>query len=447
MKTRTEFAFYVSVGVGMALATSSFTVVSGLFQILSDVRMLVLSVLLAGLFCSIISLSIAELASMFPSAPGVRTFLKAAFGGVPSLAMVYLYLMFTVLMAGVEGFMFSLVVHSALPAIPPWLTVLVLMAGVTLVNVYGLDLPRGLQMVTAFVSVSLLLGVSVYGLVLKRGDLSHLLAVQASPLDNLALLPASIGMAIFLYMGFEWVTPVGLRPKAYEKLIPLSLPVCVAMLGLMYMFFVTASPLVTSSATIAASSVPHVLYFEGLLGPVGTWCVLALSFGAIISTFNAGIMGGSKLIFMLAREGQLPEWLGRSSDETGAPYMATLSLGAIATVSALLVTAYQAQLVLAVISASIMCTIYGAFMFAALRLRKLRPNHRRAFKTRVPSWLQWGVGGLLPLMGLGSLFSLPEQPYLPAAGMGILLVLSGGMTWLSHQRNARKAAQPVELAE
>ena len=44
-------------------------------------------------------------------------------------------------------------------------------------------------------------------------------------LSSLALVPAAVGLTVFLFMGFEWVTPVGLRPDAYKRKIPWAMPV------------------------------------------------------------------------------------------------------------------------------------------------------------------------------------------------------------------------------
>ena len=71
---------FVGAGVaGMALTTSCFSMIGSMFGIASAMAILV-SIVAAGLVCIVISTSIAELASMYPSAPGVRTYLKMAFG-------------------------------------------------------------------------------------------------------------------------------------------------------------------------------------------------------------------------------------------------------------------------------------------------------------------------------------------------------------------------------
>ena len=74
MKRWFELLFYVTFGAGMAFGMSSFTMLSGLNEIVTG-PWVVVAIVVAGLLCAAISSSVAELASMYPSAPGVRTYL------------------------------------------------------------------------------------------------------------------------------------------------------------------------------------------------------------------------------------------------------------------------------------------------------------------------------------------------------------------------------------
>ena len=79
MRAAKEVVFYLAVGAGMALGTSAFTMVGGLFEVV-PLSWALAAIVLAGLFCTAIALSIGELASMWPSAPAIRTYFKMAFG-------------------------------------------------------------------------------------------------------------------------------------------------------------------------------------------------------------------------------------------------------------------------------------------------------------------------------------------------------------------------------
>ncbi len=433
MKSRVELPFYVSVGVGMALATSSFTMVSGLLETVSGFWV-PLAVVLAGLVCIVLSLSIAELASMFPSAPGIRTYFKTAFGDRMSLFLVYLYLIFVVLIAGVESSVFGQVARAIFPQLSPLSVVLTLLGVVIVTNLLGLDLPRGMQMLTSFAAVAIILGVGVLG---WAGA-----PLKSAPFEvgdagaALLVLPAAVGLAIFLFMGFEWVTPLGLSPQAYERKVPLSMPIAIAVLMVTYTVFVIGLLGYMPRQAIIASQVPHVPYLQAVLGTKGVYLAGILSLSAIFSTFNAGIMGGSQILYTLSREGCLPRWCSTMAVSTGAPIGATLLLGSLTILSSLAVVTLRLELLFAVIGAAIICWTYGGFMLATLRLRKLAPEKKRTYKTPIYAWLQWAILLLLVLIGTQSLFVQTERRYLPSLGAVLGIVAA----FLLCQWSARRAA-------
>lgn len=412
MKKHYEIIFYVSIAAGMALGTSSFMMVSGIFEYTTSLWV-VLAVVLAGLFCIVISNSVAELASMYPSAPGIRTYMKAAFGNRISLLLVFLYLIFMVLIAGVESFVFALVVHEIFPNTTPIFVILGLLLTVIMANVIGLELPRGLQILTAVLLILFVLGMGTVGLVTTPHDLSEVLYLDFADSQALLQFPAAAGLAIFLFIGFEWVTPLGFGPSSYQRKIPLSMPAAITINMIIYSFLVIGMCTLLPREKIVGNSIPQVAYFIEAVGPTGVYLAGGLSVLAIFSTFNAGLLGGSRLIFLLAREGYLPKWCAMISMRTGAPIGSVLLLGSLAVVSAIVVVTFELELLVAIIGTSIVCFIYAAFMLAALRLRKTQPEMKRSYRTRIPSWIQWLVIIIMPLMGILALISMPTHTLLP----------------------------------
>jgi amino acid transporter len=436
MKGRIEFLFYITVGVGMALATTTFAMISEFFSLATPFWILV-GVVLAGVFCITISFSIGELASMYPSAPGIRTYLKVAFGGRISLVLVYLYLIFVVLIAGLESFVFSQVMRAVSPSIEPVATVLMLLVVVMAVNLTGFVLPRGMQMLTTILAVLLIAISGIYGLMNAKTDLGSLLSIGDAQ-RQISILPALVGMGIFLYTGFEWVTPLGLRPKAYERKIPFSMPAAVLTLLLTYSLFILGGGSQLTTQEITATPIPQVGYFSALYGPLGLFVALSLSIFAIFSTFNAGLMGGSQLILVLSREGNLPGWCGAMSARTGSPFGAILLLGSISTASAITVLIFRLENSFALIGAAIMCFVYTAFMLSAIKLRRIKPNTPRPFRSPVVLIAQWMIVAFLPIIGVQTLLSQPGIRFQALGGAVLSMVLAWSLSLLSP--SAKKAS-------
>lgn len=434
MNRKLELPFYVTVGAGMALGTSVFTMIAGLFE-LASFPWILIGLILAGLCCIGIAMSVAELASMYRSAPGIRTYLKAAFGNRVSLMLVYMYLTFVVLIAGVESYMLALVATAVFPGVDPLWTVLATMVVVVGVNVSGFELPRSMQMLTTTVLLVGILSMGIAGVVGADWELAQTrLGEPATPLERLGLLPALCGMAIFMYMGFEWVTPLGLRPKSYDREIPISMPISIFLLMASYTCFVLAMGLRLDRAAIAIDSIPHVAYLVDVFGPLGVYAAGGLSILAIFSTFNAGVLGGSRLVFAISREGNLPEFVGYASARTSAPVGAICTLATLALACALAVLHWQLELIAAIVGASIICAVYAAFVFACLRLRKTMPEKRRPFQNRIPVPIQWALGVFLGMMALLTLFGEPEHVTPLLVGIGATIVTAGALTSYSVRR-------------
>jgi len=140
----------------------------------------------------------------------------------------------------------------------------------------------------------------------------------------------------------------------------------------------------------------------------------------------------------LTREGNLPKWCATMSLRTGAPIGGTLVLGALATISSIVVVTYELELLAAVMGSAIVSIVYAAFVWAAIRLRKSQPDAKRSFRTPVPLALQWLIIVLMPLMGIATLFSQVGMQYQPLIGMIVFTILAAIMARWSLVRTANQ---------
>jgi amino acid transporter len=444
MKKIFELGFYVTFGAGIAFGISSFTILSEMFKVASSFWVIV-SICLAGIVCMLLSSSIAELASMYPSAPGVRTYLKVALPPRTSLFLVYLYLMFMIMVAGIESYLFALVVGKLFPQLHELhhvlFVVLTLLACTVIVNLLGLELPRGVQMFTTTALILGVLGLGAYGAGAHLSELhwNSTTIMARQPLGHPAWqVLGAVGSAVYLFIGFEWVTMMGFTAKAYERKIPISMPLAILTNIVAYCVFSLAMATRMQVANITVTDIPQIPYFVQIFGARGSVVGLVLSILAIVSCFNAGVMGGSRLIHALAREGNFPKSWGRISLNTGAPIGGVLALGVMAAIASVVIVRFKLAEITAVVGSTIVCFVYAAFMWAVLRLRKTQPNARRTFRSPLPVWLQWVMIGVLPVAGIGALFGLEGKTfyYGLATITGLVLVSAVTVWWSTRYKNA-----------
>jgi len=441
MKKAFELGFYVTFGAGIAFGISSFTILSELFKVASSFW-LVVSICLAGLICMLLSASIAELASMYPSSPGVRTYLKVALPPRTSLFLVYLYLIFMIMVAGIESYLFALVVRQLFPHLPALAVVITLLVSTVVVNLLGLELPRGVQM---FTTTALILSVLFLGVAGAAPHLSNLhWGVNMFSGHPLSQISDALGSAVYLFIGFEWVTMMGFSAKSYEHKIPISMPLAILTNIVAYCIFAMALAARMSTDAVTASAIPQLPYFVQMFGPRGAYVGLALSILAIVSCFNAGVMGGSRLIYALAREGNFPKSWGKLSLTTGAPIGGVLVLGVLATIASVIIVSFELEEVAAVVGSGIVCCVYAAFVWAVLRLRKTQPNARRTFRSPLPIWLHWVLIVALPAAGVAALFGIKGKTVQVLATTAGLVVISAVTVLWSTKYKSNEAAMRLQ---
>lgn len=442
MKSFKETLFYLTVCVGVAISSSSFTIISGLNEMISGAWVL-LSILTGGLLCFGIARLIGELASIFPSAPGIRTYLLRGFSNKVSLFFVFAYIIFVVMIGSIESYMFALVTQSVFPNLPVLGIILTLICAIVAINCVGLELPRMIQIVA---TTALVLGIFSLGALGIYHSENPLLIANSFRESNQALLfPASIGFSIFLFMGFEWATSLGLNSQAYQKKIPRSMQSAILINTLVYIVFCWGLSLAVPQNAIAATRTPHVLFAQAELGGWGLYGGLFISFLAIIATFNAGVMGGARFVYAVAREGYLPPFAAKISLKYSSPIGAVILLCGLVLLNTTLVYWFQLEIVFALISSAIICFMYAALMLALLRIKASGKKLKIIYQAKVPIWIHWSLVGVLSVFGVLTIFSIPENMLSVFLGLiGVAVIAQTSAVFALKYKERQKAKKEAQ---
>jgi ethanolamine permease len=189
---------------------------------------------------------------------------------------------------------------------------------------------------------------------------------------------------------------------------------------------------------LAGNPIPQITLGAALYGDPGRYGVALASVLAMLTSFNAGLMGASRLLYGLAREGLLPAWTSRISMRTGVPIYAIAAVGGLSFTLALFVIQTGVYRLAGVTVAAIECLVYGALMLAAIRLRRARAQAARPFRNPVPLAVQWMIALALPLLGICALLSLPSAGLWPLAFIGALAAGAALLALLAVSRTAKR---------
>jgi amino acid transporter len=269
------------------------------------------------------------------------------------------------------------------------------------VNIRGAAAASALQKTVTAV----ILGVGVFFLAgaTGTGSVANLAPLFSDGCDGVATV---LIMVPIMFVGFDVIpqatAEIALPPRAIGRLIVISVGCAVAW----YCAIIAGVAWVLPAAAREADGMTTVLACATAWG--GEWAGAVLLVGGIAgipTTWNALVVGASRLVQVLAAASQLPALLARVHPRYGTPHMALALIGALTC----LAPWFGRPVVLWLINAGSFAVIIGyalvALSFRALRRRE--PGLPRPY--RVAHGALVGVLALLLSLGLSALY-LPGSP-------------------------------------
>jgi APA family basic amino acid/polyamine antiporter len=370
-----------------------------------------MSFVIGGVVALLTALSYAELATLFPEAGGEVVYLRRALPTQPWLAftagaMVALSCAATIATVAIAfgGYLAELV------ELPPMLTAAVLLIALTAIGLWGIRESTG---VTALFT---LIEAAGLGLVVWAGTREGGLGDALATAPSFELL-AGASIVFFSFLGFENIVNLAAETKDPARALPRAIIFSVCAATLLYTLVALAIVTLAEPEALADSKAP----LTEAVRRVAPGLSSVLSGVALFATANtalASIMSGSRVLYGMAEERQLPRVVGAVLKRRKTPWVATL----------LLSTSAAALLPLGEIRAVASVSSFAALIAfilvngALIVLRRSKPDLKRPF--RVPG----SLGGIpvLPVMGaLVAALLLLRLPYealvIGAAALAVLV--------------------------
>jgi amino acid transporter len=369
-----------STSAGMALATSCY--LAG-FQIATMVvgELAWISILIAGVFCLLSSMCFSELTAQYPTAAGIKLFIENAYNEKIAIVIGTFYVLLGISMVGAESYLLSSVLMSAIPLISPivdrciWLLFFILLVG--FINYRGVYITGLVQDIMTYAMIGFLILVSVYTLATVGVDISPALASPKLTLSNV-INAAAVG--VFLYVGFEWVTPLAEETTDY-RMIGKGMLIAIGLLSVTYSLFTVAMWAgLTPQQRLSGTPIPHILFGENMFGKTGVVLFVIMSILASVTSFNSGLLNTSRFAYAMGRDNVLPKAFSKLHPDYATPWFAILALMIFALVVSLFILATGKYLFIIVLAAALECFIYVVMGVCVIRLRRKYPDNPRDFK-------------------------------------------------------------------
>ncbi len=368
-----------------------------------------MSFLVSGALALVTALSYAELSTLLPKAGGELIYLRRALPTARSLAfsvgaMVVLSSAATVATVSIAfgGYLGELV------EVPIPVSALIIVVALTALAVSGVQQSTMVAAIFTAIEIAGLLAVVWIGT--RSPRFGEALAMLPSP-----EVFAGASLVFFAFLGFENVVNLAAEAKDPGRTMPRAILGSLAAAVVIYVLVALAVTALASPEALAHTEAPLTFAVVGrspmlaaALGPVALF--------ATANTALASIVSGSRVVFAMAEEGDVPKAFGKVLARRKTPWIATLIVSAVA----LALLPLGDIGVVASVSSFAALMSFASVNVAVVVLRRREPDRARPFRT------PWSIGGVPVLASIGCFGSVALITRLES-----LAVVVGGASWVA----------------
>ncbi len=382
----------ISTGVGMIIATSCFIpLATGASTVGISFIFAIVGVCLVNMMAAA---AVAELNALMPNLTGgLAQYMLAGVGPMITIVtMIGGYVISNIFAAPAEGAMFANVMCEFTGGnIPPAVYSVALTIVLVLINLRGINMSAIVQTVVAtFMVVSLfILGfIGMFGLGI--GQVVEQEAVLSTDISD--IMPLTV-TAFWLFIGSEFIVPIGKDMKNPKRNVPLSMFLSLAIMCVIQVMMVIGFKNYTVWEEVGAADSPHILYAVNMLGNIGRYWIIIVAILAAVSTQNSIICCVSEICCGMAKINLLPA-LFQKKNKKGAPYIVLLLMGICTIVIEATGISSGNEVAFLILCSSLFWMLaYIVYHINVMVLRKKMKNAPRSFK--VPLFPLFQVIGIV----------------------------------------------------
>jgi amino acid transporter, AAT family len=403
-----------------------------------------LSYLIAALIAVIMVFSLSEMAVVHPTAGSFGTYAEIYLGPLMGFVVRYTYWVQQLLLIGSEAVAVGIYMGWWFPDTPVWMWALGSAVCIVWINTRAVHNFGSVEYWLTAIKVSAIVAFIIVGL-------SRIFGIVGDPigLHNVVGLPGgflpngfsgvwmAVLMALFSFMGLEFVVGTASEAKEPRTAIPAALR---TMAGRLFLFYILALfiivaflPWTESGAKVVTES-PFVKMFASAGIPYAAGIMNFVVASAALSAMNTSIYLGSRMLFSLARGGFAPRFLGELNAQH-VPMRATIvtGIGIVAATSLSMLTPLAYNYLFGIV------LFGGLFVWSAILASHLRfrRQHRAAdLPVRMPFFPYAQILGLALLGAVAVSMALHAdwQVAVLAGGPWLTLIVIAYFVWRRANR-------------
>ena len=384
----------IATGVGLIVATSCLIVLSQGVGFAG--KGFIIAMAIACFLNILVAFSFSELNALMPITGGLGQYALAAVGPFISIiAVLGGYLICMVFAGSSEAAVIGIIVNSTfLPNISPVAISLVIIAGLFIINLFGVkSFARTQLIVTVFMLGSMLILGIIGGFSIGSGEVVKQTVTEFNPMGT-SIISLS-ALAFWLFIGIEFVTPLTKELGNAKRDIPLGMIIGLLALMVIQGIMVFAISNYVPYDVLQTSNQPHMEFAQRMLGPFGGLWMSIISIGAVISTLNTVFAGVSRMLLGLSKGNMLPKAFTKTNRH-GVPYigLSVVSAGIIVAVTTGISTS-QDMIKFIMAGAMFWMFSYIVAHVSVLVLRIKYPKAERSFAVKL-----FGLPQIVGILGM-----------------------------------------------
>ncbi len=378
--------------------------------------------------------SFSELTLMLPRAGSLSVYTDVAIGPLPAMVATYAgYVVVAMFALSAELLLVDLILRDLFPEIfSPMIVATGILLVFTWLNIIGVDIFAKLQSLLAFSMVVALLILG--GTALTDSGLPRTFEIDLFQDWNPAGVEvfSLIAIAIWGFVGAEFVCPMVEESKSPEKNIPRSMITSICIIMAIYVIYCLGAIFYVPLDVLSSSALPHKDFVFAVFGERGTLFLATAAVTATCSTVNTCLAAIPRMIYGMAHNGQAISALQKIHPKYQTPWIAVIFIALITGLPLLVLGNNAESVTLLLISASLAWLLaYIVVHIDVMVLRKRMPNASRPFKTPFYPWPQViGILGMIyAAMHNSPSPELTQKVYM-TSGVVILIVVVMSTFWL-----------------
>lgn len=429
-----------AIGVGLFLGSATAIKTAG--------PALAFSYLIGGLVIFIIMRALGELAVAYPVAGSFSAYANNFLGPLAGHVTGWTYWFMWVVTCMAEITAVGIYVQFWFPQIPQWLSALIALVAMTVVNLINVKAYGEFEFWFALIKVVTIIAMIILGAgMIFFGFGNHGEPVGISNLwshggffpHGIEGVIMSLVMVMFAYLGVELIGVTAGEAENPEKSIPAAIDKVLWRILIFYVGALLVIMAIYPWNEIGTKGSPFVLTFSKIGIPAAADLINFVVMTAALSSCNSGLFSTGRMLYNLALQKNAPPVLGRLSKH-GIPYVGILVSSAFLLVGVILNYLVPAKVFIYITSVATVGALYiwGIILVAEMKFRQsLSPEELARVTYRTPLWpyASWAALAFLAFVLVLMAFDSGTRIALYVGPVWFILVIASYYIFGRHRRN------------